>query len=348
MTTHPKFVILSKAKDLLLYLPLGRPRLQPWHSAQATKRALAPGVCTLLLLLAATACRKPDPRKLVFILVPSQDNPFFKSEADAAAAHAQALGYRTRIDAHNDDAYRQDNLVDAAIASNASVLILDNAGADSSVSAVRRAAQAGIAVFLIDREIAATGFAKAQIIADNNQGSRLVAEEFARSIGQKGEYAELLGRESDTNAQIRTKGFHAVLDPIAGLKRVSAQSANWSQAEAFSKTETMLQAHANIAGVIAGNDTMALGAAAAVKSAGLKNIRIVGFDGSPDAIDAIRTGDLQATALQPAVYIAKLAIDEADRYLKTGSTGLPELQIVPCDLVTRQNADQYGSFERLK
>ena len=76
---------------------------------------------------------------------------------------------------------------------------------------------------------------------------------------QTGEYAELLGRESDTNAQIRTKGFHAILDSIPGLKRVAAQSANWSQAEAFQKTETMLQAHGSITGIIAGNDTMALG-----------------------------------------------------------------------------------------
>jgi len=52
-----------------------------------------------------------------------------------------------------------------------------------------------------------------------------------------GEYAELLGKESDTNAQIRTQGFHAVLDRYSNLKRVS-HSRDWSQAEAFQKTET--------------------------------------------------------------------------------------------------------------
>jgi erythritol transport system substrate-binding protein len=50
------------------------------------------------------------------------------------------MGYRVRVDAHEDDAYRQDNLIDAAIASNAGAIILDNAGADSSIAAVRRAA----------------------------------------------------------------------------------------------------------------------------------------------------------------------------------------------------------------
>jgi erythritol transport system substrate-binding protein len=303
----------------------------------------------VLFLACISGCHRADQSKpLIAIIVPSQDNPFFKAEADAAAAHAISLGYRVRIDSHNDDAYRQDNLVDAAIASNAAVLILDNAGSDSSVSAVRRATKAGIACFLIDREIAATGYAKSQIIADNKQGSRLVAQEFARTLGNGKEYAELLGRESDTNAQIRTTGYHSVLDKISGLKLVSAQSANWSQSEAFQKTETMLQAHGDISGIIAGNDTMALGAAAAVKSAGLTNIHITGFDGSPDAVSAIRSGALDATVLQPAVLIATMAIDQADKYLKTGSTGKPELQMIPCDLVTRGNADQYANFEKIR
>ena len=265
------------------------------------RRDLAAWACIAAVSLVFAGCHRTEYRKrLIVIIVPSQDNPYFKAEADAAAARALAIGYRVRVDAHEDDAYNQDNLVDAAIASNAAALILDNAGADATIAAVRRATKAGIAVFLIDREIDATGIAKAQIISDNDQGARLVAAEFVRVMDGKGDYAELLGKESDTNAQIRTKGFHTVLDKYPGLKLVAAQSANWSQEEAFQKTETMLQAHGDITGIIAGNDTMALGAAAAVKSAGLKNVRITGFDGSPDAIEAIKAGELQATALQPA------------------------------------------------
>ncbi|MGB6199446.1 MAG: substrate-binding domain-containing protein, partial [Candidatus Acidiferrales bacterium] len=167
-----------------------------------------------------------------------------------------------------------------------------------------------------------------------------------RALNARGDYAELLGKESDTNAQVRTAGFHAVLDKDAGMKLVSAQSANWSQSEAFQKTETILQAHAEIKGIIAGNDTMALGAVAAVKSAGLRNVTIVGFDGSPDALAAIKAGDLEATVLQPAVAIARLAVEEADQFLRTGMTNPSERQIIPCELVTKQNVDQFGVFER--
>jgi erythritol transport system substrate-binding protein len=93
---------------------------------------------------------------------------------------------------------------------------------------------------------------------------------------------------------------------------------------------------------------MALGAAAAVKSSGLSNIRITGFDGSPDALAALRSGEIQATVLQPAVLIATMAVNQADHFLETGSTEKPELQKIPCDLVTKENADQYLNFEKIK
>jgi erythritol transport system substrate-binding protein len=315
-------------------------------------RRLARGwrVAFLAMLLVSVAChRERNRRPLIVVIIPSQDNPFFKAEGDAAAAKARALGYRVRVDVHDDDAYHQDNLIDAAIASNATAIILDNAGADASIAAVRRATRAGIPCFLIDRAIEADGIAKAQIIADNDQGARIVATEFATSLGaQGGEYAELLGRESDTNAQVRTGGFHAILDRDPQLHRVVAQSANWSQSEAFQKTETILQANPDIRGILAGNDTMALGAAAAVKSARRNGIVIAGFDGSPDAIAAIREGEIRATALQPAVLIARLAVSEADQFLKTGSTGKPERQVIPCELVTQADAGDFQDFEKVR
>jgi len=301
------------------------------------------------LLLSILGCNRGDHRPLLAIIVPSQDNPFFKAEADAASSRAQALGYRVRIDSHNGDAYLQDNLIDAAIASGAAAILLDNAGSEASISAVRRATKAGVPCFLIDRDIQVGGIAKAQIIADNDQGARLVATEFARAFGTNGgDYAELLGIESDTNAQVRTRGFHAVLDKDAMLHPVAAQSANWSQSEAFSKTEIILQSHKSLAGIIAGNDTMALGAAAAVHSSGRQNIIITGFDGSPDAVAAIRDGKMDATALQPAFLIARLAVDEADKFLKIGTTGQPERQIIPCELVVKTNANDFADFARIR
>ena len=283
-------------------------------------------------------------KKLIAIITPSHDNPFFKAEAETAAARAKELGYETSVNSHDDDAHKQDQLIDVAIANKAAAIVLDNAGADATVAAIRKAKAAGIPAFLIDREINTNGIAVSQIVSNNYQGASLGAQEFVRLMGESGTFIELVGRESDTNAAIRTRGYHDVLDKYDGLKQTGRQSANWSQTEAYQKVETMIQANRNIKGVIAGNDTMALGAAAALKNAGLEKVIVVGFDGSPDAIASIKGGAIKATVLQPAATISRLAVDQAHKYLTTGSTGVPEKQSIDCELVTSANADQYGIF----
>jgi erythritol transport system substrate-binding protein len=110
--------------------------------------------------------------------------------------------------------------------------------------------------------------------------------------------------------------------------------------------ETLIQRNRDIQGVIAGNDTMALGAVAAIKAAGLQNVVVVGFDGSPDAIAAIKAGDMYATALQPAALGAESAVEQADAFVKNGSTGQPEKQSIDCEIITKENADEFGVFAR--
>jgi erythritol transport system substrate-binding protein len=304
----------------------------------------------LMVTLAGIAgCRSAPPAKrLMAIVTPAHDNPFFKAEAEAADAAARSLGYETLTLTHDDDASRQDQLVDSALAKGAAAIVLDNAGADASVAAVRKAKEAGVPSFLIDRELNATGIAAAQIVSNNYQGASLGAQEFVRLLGERGTYVELVGKESDTNAAIRSKGYADVLRKYPDLVNVARVSANWSQTEAFQKMETILQGNRKIDGVLAGNDTMALGAQAALLAAGLPKVIVVGFDGSPDAIAAIRRGEIRATVLQPAAEIARRAVELADLFLRTGSTGRPEKQSVDCLLVTRKNADRFGVFELLR
>jgi erythritol transport system substrate-binding protein len=301
----------------------------------------------MALLSACGSGQQPaSGKRLIAVITPSHDNPFFKAEADTAAERARELGYEASVNSHDDDAHKQDELIDVAIAGNAAAIILDNAGADASVAAVRKAKAAGLPVFLIDREINATGIAVSQIVSNNHQGATIGAQEFVRLMGEKGSYIELVGRESDTNAAIRTRGYHDVLDRYDGLRQVGRQSANWSQTEAYQKVETMIQGNRDIKGLIAGNDTMALGAAAALRNAGMGSVIVVGFDGSPDAIAAVKDGGIKATVLQPAATIARLAVDQAHRYLTSGSTGVLEKQSIDCELVTPANADQFGLFGR--
>jgi erythritol transport system substrate-binding protein len=290
------------------------------------------------------SCEGAQKSNLIAIIMPPSNNPFFKAESDAAKARAEELGYETLVMNHADDPKKQDELFDTAIARNAAAIILDNAGADASIAPITKAKEAGIPSFLIDREINAQGIAIAQIISNNHQGAKLGGEEFVKLMGEKGHYVELLGKESDTNAGIRSKGYHDIIDQYPDMKMVAQQSANWDQNEAYEKMESILQAHPDIKGVICGNDTMALGAMAALIASGKGDVIVVGFDGSDDVIDSIKKGEIKATVLQPCTRGAEMAVEQADKYLKEGSTGLPEKQLVDCELITPANADQYELF----
>ncbi len=301
-------------------------------------------VAALCLLLMASGSSFAAGKKLIVIITPSHDNPFFKSEAVGAEKKAKELGYETLVLVHDDDANKQSELFDTAIARGAAAIVVDNAGADATIAPVKRALQAGIPSFLIDREINQGDLAKAQIVSNNYQGAKLGGEEFVKLMGEKGPYVELVGKESDTNAGIRSQGYHDVIDQYPDLKMVARQSANWSQTEAYDKMESIIQANPDIKGVICGNDTMAMGAMAALKAAGKGNVIVVGFDGSNDVRDSIIAGDIKATVLQPAYRVAQMAVEQADDFIKKGATGQPEKQLMDCVLINAGNAKKLETF----
>jgi erythritol transport system substrate-binding protein len=287
-------------------------------------------------------------KKLIYVITPGWSNPYFKTEADFASAKSKELGYDVKAYDHGDDANLQSQYIDAAIADKAAAIILDNAGADITVAAVRKAKAAGIPTFLIDREINTTGEAVAQIVANNYQGIQLVAQEFVKLMKEEGEYVELLGLESDNNAHVRDQGYHDIIDQYPKMKMVAQQAADWDQTKAYSIMETMLQAHPNIKGVICCNDTMAMGAMAALLAAGKGNVIVVGFDGSNDVRDSILRNEIKATGLQQMAYIAEQAAIQADQYIRTGSTGKEEKQMIDCLLINKDNASKLNNFAMSK
>ena len=281
---------------------------------------------------------------MICVIVPPVENPFFGAMQTIAADKAEELGYTTTRLVHEDDANKQLELFESCIAQGAKAIILDNAGADATVAAVQKAKDAGIPSFLVDREITQEGVAVSQIVSNNYQGATILAEEFASLMGEEGTFIELTGKDTDTNAQIRSQGYHDVLDAIEGLEMVAQQTANWSQTEGFDVAEALLQQNPDVKGIIAGNDTMALGAQAAVIAAGKPEIIVVGFDGSDDAIVSINKGELKATSLQPVAEMALQAAIQADAFITSGSTGLPEKQSIDMVLLTPENACQYFQF----
>jgi ABC-type sugar transport system substrate-binding protein len=305
----------------------------------------------LVLLVPASflfAGGEEEASNLMVIITPDKDNTFFTAEADAAKAMAESLGYETLLAVHGDDPNEESDIIDTAISQNAAAIIIDIANADASPNNLRRATNAGIPVFCMDREINVAGIAKAQLISDNFQGASLGGEYFVELMGEAGNWVELVGKESDTNAGVRSQGYHSIIDQYPDMVMVARETANWSQTEAFADVESILQANPEIKGIICGNDTMALGAQAAIEAAGRADIIVMGFDGNDNVLDSMLQGKIDGTVMQPNALNAEMAVQLADEYIRTGSTGMAEEKILNgCFLITPDNADEWRGFKML-
>ena len=162
-----------------------------------------------LALAAAGSALAAGNGKLIAIITPSHDNPFFKAEAEGAEAKAKELGYETLVLVHDDDANKQNELIDTAIARGAKAIILDNAGADASVAAVKKAKDAGIPSFLIDREIN----------ADRRRGRADRLEQLPGRPARRAGVRQADGREGQLRRAGRQGVRHQCRHPLEGLPR---------------------------------------------------------------------------------------------------------------------------------
>lgn len=308
---------------------------------KSTKTLILAAVASAMMASAAFA------DGLISIIVTDPANPYWKTEGDVAKATAEGLGYTANVAAHKGDTNAESTLVDTAITNKSKAIILDPANADGSIGAVKKAVDAGIPVFLVNAEINQEGLAKAQLVSNNAQGAALGAEQWVSVMGDKGTYVELFGNPADNNAATRSNGYETVITQYPDLEKVGKEVANWDRTQGYQKMQSLLQANPNITGVISGNDEMALGAIAALKEAGkLSGVKVGGFDGSPDAVAAVKAGEMEYTVLQPVAVFAAEAVKQADKFINTGSTGAAtEKQLFDCLLITKENVDKYtGPF----
>jgi erythritol transport system substrate-binding protein len=279
---------------------------------------------------------------LISIIVTDPANPYWFTEGEVAKATAIKLGYEANVSAHKGDTNTESNLIDAAITNGAKAIILDPANADGSVGVVRKATDAGIPVFLVNAEINESGIAVAQLVSNNAQGAALGAMHWQELVGDKAQYVEFFGNPADNNAATRSNGYKTVLSQYPDLQKVAEEVANWDRTQGYNKMQSIIQAHPAIDAVISGNDEMALGAIAALKEAGkLKGIIVGGFDGSPDAVESIKAGELAYTVLQPVATFSREAVIQADYFIKNGKPMVDtEKQLLDCVLITKDNLDK--------
>jgi ribose transport system substrate-binding protein len=296
------------------------------------------------LIFCSIACNKSTKENEVqkmAVVISTLNNPWFVILGESAAARAKELGYDAHIfDSQNDPAKEAEHF-DNIIAMGYNAILFNPTDADGSVLNVKRAKNAGIPTFCMDREINSRDAATTQLLSDNFTGCVKLGQYFVRQMNKKGNYVEILGLVGDNNTWNRSGGFHSVVDEFPELKMVAQQSADFDRNKAMEVMETIMQAHPEIDAVFCGNDAMAMGAYQAVLASGkADHIKVFGFDGARDAIQGIADGKIAATVMQFPVEMSKISADLADKYLK-GERNFTNRTPYEVVLVTPENVSKY-------
>ena len=269
--------------------------------------------------------------------VSTLSNPFFVTMKESGEARAKELGLKMITLDAQDSPEKQVSQVEDIIAQGVDVIILNPVDSDAIVTAVMEANKASIPVITVTRP--SNGGAVAQHLdIDNVQAGQMIAQELVKVLNGKGRVAILEGIPGAPSAQQRQEGFLAVLKDYPDIEVVSSLTANYSREEGSKVMEDVLQANPELDAVYAHNDEMALGAIRAIAAAGrTKEIKVFGIDGTDDAIQAIKNGEMVATVRQqPALQMAK-AVESAYKIIN-GETVEP-LVMVPLLLVTKDNVE---------
>jgi ribose transport system substrate-binding protein len=246
--------------------------------------------------------------------VSTLNNPFFVTLKDGAEKAAKDAGADLIVLDARDNTAKQISDIEDLIQKKVSVILINPTDSAAVVTAVESANKANIPVITVDRA-SNGGKVVSHIASDNVKGGSLAAEYILKTIGNKGNIVELQGIAGTSAARDRGKGFHDVVDGKEGVKVVASQPADFDRAKGLKVMENILQGNKDIQAVFAHNDEMALGALSAIQAAG-KNILVVGFDATDDAVKAVKEGKLSATVAQKPDLIGKTALEAAVKVAK--------------------------------
>jgi len=258
-------------------------------------------------------------KPVVGLVMKSLANEFFKDMQEGAVKHAQERGDLTLIPVgiqSETDIDGQIAAVENLITRKVDAIVIAPADSRALLSPIVRAMKAGIKIINIDVAFDPASMRKhhvdiAFVGPDNRAGARLSGDVLAKALGRGGKVVIIEGNPGAENGVQRKLGF---TDAIAagGLVLVDSRTGHWETEEANTVFTNMLTAHQDIQGVLAANDSMALGVVKAIDAAGKPGrIKVVSFDNVPAIQPLLQNGKVLATVDQFGAELAAMGIDNA-------------------------------------
>ncbi len=258
---------------------------------------------------------------------------FFAAMQDGVFAKAKELGMN--VISHDEKGRTAEMITGALhlISLGIDALVIAPVTPEAMVVISDSARNAGIPIIVID-----TGYDGADIdafIVSDSLGGGVLAGEYALRLIRdhsitSTKTAIITVQEKYTYARRRGEGFKNVMTD-RGYTIVAELPGNSNQADGYLAMKNILEAYGNdLAVVFCENDRMALGAARAINESGKTGqIMLLGFDGEPAAITAIKEGLMQGTIAQQPFEMGALGAELANTLL-TGRT------IIYDDRVTKE------------
>ncbi|WP_100406062.1 sugar ABC transporter substrate-binding protein [Bacillus solitudinis] len=284
-----------------------------------------------LSLLIMTGCgsqtsgegESPDKEKMA-LLMADLGNPFFHVLRDAVVKQGEELGYEVLVYDGQNDASRQPSQIEDAIQQGVSAIVINPADESSTANALRDAIAQDIPVVTVDRSVDVEGVLS-YLVTDNLKGGQLVGEWLEEKMPEGGKVIHIEGVMGTAPQRERGGGFLSVIDPSENpnskFEMIDTAVGDFSMAPAEAAMSDFLAKHDDIDVVFAQNDTMAVGVARAIETAGRQNdgIIIIGFDGAKEAFDLIETGEMSATAVQDFEFIGSEAVNYVHEFIENGT-----------------------------
>jgi ribose transport system substrate-binding protein len=311
-------------------------------------RVTIQSVAGLLLALGLAApSYAQKPLKAVAVTVGDLGNPFFVQIAHGAEAQAKKYNPAVKFTAEssNYDVNNQTNQMDNFVSSGVNLILLNAADSKGIAPAVLRAKAAGITVVAVD--VAAEGGVDATVTSNNKQAGELDGKYVADRLKGKGQVVIVNGPPVSAVTD-RVAGFVEVIKQYPDIKIVSQdQNAGGSRDGGLRVMTDLLTAFPKIDAVFAINDPTAIGCDLAAKQAQRKDFFIVGVDGAPDVVPSLKDPDslIAASAAQDPYTMSGKAV-EIGYDIINGKKPEQPLTLIPVQLITKENVDQYKGWTR--
>lgn len=282
-------------------------------------------------------------KTLTFALIPKTlNNPFFVAMADSAQAKADELGVKLEVvaPASESDIEEQINMFESMLEKKVDGIMVVPNGTSEIVSSIEKANGMNIPVVCLDTT--AEGGELLTFIGTDNVGGGEMAAKWVGDNLEAGKIAIITGTPGNKTQEDRIKGFTDAIAAYEGFSIVGDAVPSYSdRAQAMTAAENLLTAYPDLKVVYCVNDEIGLGVSEAVEAAGKTGqVAIVGFDGAPEASQAIIDGKITATLAQEpgsmgskgveALYEHQVNGVEPEDYTATG-----------CSVANAENAKDY-------